>query len=112
GSRFTINTGLPAVAGWDYHQTQQRGAFQELIDERHADVSAFYTTNDPVEAQDVLKKYDVHYVVLGTLERIYYPIDGLEKIEAGLGGMLQPVFQHGDTQIFEVVQGSALVSAD
>jgi uncharacterized membrane protein len=115
GSRFTINTGLPAVAAWDWHQIQQRGNLSglnlsHLVDERKADVQLFYSTPDLVEAQHVLKKYDVQYVVVGALERLYFPAEGIAKLESGLGGMLHRVFESGETQIYEVVQGTALVS--
>ncbi|MCH8154533.1 MAG: hypothetical protein IH786_04600, partial [Proteobacteria bacterium] len=73
GSRFAINTGLPAVAGWDHHQRQQLGVFSALVDQRHDDVRLFYNTSDAVEAQLILKKYDVRYMVVGELERLYFP---------------------------------------
>ncbi|OGO49484.1 MAG: hypothetical protein A2148_05530 [Chloroflexi bacterium RBG_16_68_14] len=110
GSRFAINTGLPAVIGWDWHQTQQRGKFAYLIEGRSADVRLFYTSSDPLEAQRILKKYDVRYAIVGELERLYYPEEGIAKLESGLGGMLRLVFQSGETQVYEVVQGVALAS--
>ena len=118
GSRFTINTGLPAVAAWGFHQQQQRGNLSGLdltylIDNRHEDVRLFYSTTDIAEAQKILRKYDVRYVILGTLERLYYPSEGIVKLESGLGGMLRLVpSQSGGTRIYEVVQGAALVSSD
>ncbi len=110
GSRFNINTGLPAVAGWDWHQKQQRGKLSLLVDQRHEEVRVFYNTSDVAEAQRILKRYDVRYAVVGTLERLYFPGDGLAKLEGGLGGMLRLAYEHGSTQVYEVVQGVALVS--
>lgn len=117
GGRFSINTGLPAVLGWPWHQTQQRGqftdpTFKNLIDLRLADVERFYSTADPVEAQRLLKKYGVRYVILGAVEQLYYGGQGLDNIEAGLGGMLRLVFESGDTQIYEVAQDTVLASAE
>jgi uncharacterized membrane protein len=112
GGRFSITTGLPAVLGWDWHQTQQRGMFVELIRERHDDVEQFYRTSNPLEAQRLLKKYNVRYVILGTVERAYFPGSGLDNIEAGLGGTLRRVFEYGETQIYEVAPDPALVSAE
>ncbi len=73
GSRFTIYTGLPGVIGWLNHQRQQRvkgpaGA----VEERGADVLRFYLTQSISEAQGVLDRYNVRYVVLGQLERAYF----------------------------------------
>ncbi|MCH7812050.1 MAG: hypothetical protein IH958_05420, partial [Chloroflexi bacterium] len=113
GSRYSINTGLPAVAGWDWHQRQQRGDFAFLVTQRQQDVSLFYTTPDVAEGQRLLRKYNVRYVVVGALERLYFPAEGTGKLESGLGGMLELVFQSdaGETKIFEVVPGVAFVSA-
>ncbi len=111
GSRFAINTGLPAVAAWDYHQKQQRAMFSELVDLRQEDVRLFYSTTDPREAQRLLKKYDVRYVIVGTLERGYYSEVGIAKLERGLGGVLHLVYSSGETQVYEVVRGAALVEA-
>ena len=112
GNRFAINTGLPAVIGWDFHQSQQRGVFTPMIEQRRSDVALFYSTNDPLEAQAILRRYDVHYAVLGQLERDYYPEQGLAKLESGLGGMLRLVFESGQTKVYEVVRTPALISTD
>jgi uncharacterized membrane protein len=114
GGRFSINTGLPAVLGWDFHQSQQRGVtatLNELIRTRQGDVETFYTTANPVEAQQILKKYGVRYVILGQVEQLYYPGQGLSNIQAGLGGMLQEVFEYGQTQIYQVLPNPLLASA-
>ncbi len=110
GSRYTINTGLPAVAGWDWHQTQQRGEFAYLINDRQADVRLFYNSTDPLEAQRILKKYDVQYVIVGQVEKNYFDAAGLAKLETGLGGMLRLRFTSGQTSIYEVVKSTAFVS--
>jgi uncharacterized membrane protein len=110
GSRFTINTGLPAVAGWDFHQRQQRVKWAAAVTARQDDVMRFYNTQDPFEAQSILKKYDVHYVILGTLEKTYYARPGVENIQQGLGGMLRKVFQSGETEIYEVVRQTTFAS--
>jgi YYY domain-containing protein len=102
GSRYSIYTGLPAVAGWDWHQRQQRGKFGYLVTKRQQDVTTFYESADPTEQVAILDRYDVRYVVLGQLERNYFPGPGLANIEAGLNGRLQKVFDNGSTAIYAV----------
>ena len=111
GSRFAINTGLPAVSAWDFHQKQQRGPFARVVDERRREVTLFYNSPDPLEAQAIIRKHDVRYVVVGALERLYFDEVGIAKLESGLDGMLRLVFQSGETNIYEVVQGTAFVSS-
>jgi YYY domain-containing protein len=73
GSRFTIYTGLPGVLGWNWHQRQQRavGGDQVVVD-RALDINDFYLTRSVDEAMAFLKRYDVTYVIVGQLERIYF----------------------------------------
>ncbi|MGB2694415.1 MAG: DUF2298 domain-containing protein, partial [Dehalococcoidia bacterium] len=102
GNRISINTGLPTVVGWDHHQRQQRGTFSTMVDERREEVRSFYTTTDVLSAQQTLKRYNVHYVIVGELERLYFPQEGIGKLERGLGGMLRRVHRSGGTAIYEV----------
>ena len=44
GNRISINTGLPAVIGWDWHQKQQRAKYTRSIESRIFDVKKFYLT--------------------------------------------------------------------
>jgi YYY domain-containing protein len=115
GGRISINTGLPTVIGWGFHQEQQRGVTQtlkDLIKERESDVGAFYSATDPAEAQLILDKYNVKYVILGEVEQLYYPGQGLTNIQDGLGGMLQKVFEYGQTQVYEVLPNPLLATAN
>jgi uncharacterized membrane protein len=101
--RFTMYTGLPAVLGWDYHQTQQRALLSsELIYQRRDEVDNFFTTTDVNAALAFIKKYDVKYFIVGQLERITYPGVGLEKFPALSGKSWSPVYQDQDTIIYAV----------
>jgi uncharacterized membrane protein len=111
GSRFSINTGLPAVAGWDWHQIQQRGKFSDMVHERQSDVIAFYMAPDAQEQVRILHKYGVQYVALGKLERVCFAGDGIANIEAGLEGALEPAATFGETTIYRVAPEQALVPA-
>jgi uncharacterized membrane protein len=63
-----------------------------------------------MEAQSFLRVYDVSYVVVGGLERNYYPALGLAKFDSGLGGVLDVVFANGGLTIYRVDE-SALTPA-
>jgi uncharacterized membrane protein len=111
GSRFSIYTGLPTVLGWDWHQTQQRQNFASTVEQRKSDVNAFYETDDVQQARDILRKYDVEWVIVGDVERNYYSDAGLEKFSDGLGGVLELAYQNPSTQIWHVIPSDELESA-
>jgi len=97
GARFANNTGLPTVIGWPWHQIQQRTTYSFAIDDRAQDVREMYETLNEERATDLLRRYRVKYVVVGDLERIIYPGDGLAKFES-LG---RKVFENHGTAIYE-----------
>ncbi len=102
GSRYTIYTGLPGVVGWNWHQRQQRALMSTQVTDRVAEVNAFYQTSDLHEAQLFLQKYDARYIVVGQLEKNYYPGPGLEKFEQQDGVLWDEVFREGETVIYAV----------
>jgi uncharacterized membrane protein len=103
GTRFTIYTGLPGVIGWNWHERQQRALTPDTwVFERIAAVQAFYRTTSPEQAQAFLKKYNVGLIVVGQLERIYYPGSGLEKFIQLDGVLWDKVYDEGDTVIYKV----------
>jgi uncharacterized membrane protein len=104
GTRYTIYTGLPGVVGWNFHQRQQRALLApDLVPNRVAEVNAFYATQDMSQAVNFLKKYDVHYIVVGQLERLQAP-DGMAKFEQYNGTYWHVVYQDEQTYIYEVNQ--------
>src|SRR5437588_8550605 len=110
-----IYTGLPAVLGWDWHQSQQRVKFASGVQQRLTDVNMFYTTEDVQQARDVLQRYGVQYVIVGDVERNYYPAAGIQKFNGGLGGALELAYQNPGMQIWHVIpqaQLSATITAN
>jgi YYY domain-containing protein len=105
GNRFTIYTGLPAVVGWNFHQRQQRGTVDDqLVWDRVYAVADFYNTEDVEAAMAFLNRYNVRYIVVGQMERIYYSPEGLAKFEQMVReGRLRAVFTTGQTVIYEVL---------
>ncbi|MCH7626335.1 MAG: hypothetical protein IIC83_10460, partial [Chloroflexi bacterium] len=106
GGRVSIYTGLPSVVGWDNHQRQQRWDYRKSVDRRIRDVKRFYQTTNAREAAELLEHYNVKYVYLGRLERLYFPGPGLDKFDGELGDRLTRVFENRDVTIFEVRVGA------
>ena len=102
GGRVSIYTGLPNVAGWEWHQMQQRWNYRQTVPERIAEVALIYNTPSPQEALGVMRKYGVEYVYLGKVERLYYDQAGLAKFDTGLDGALELVYENDDVRIFRV----------
>ncbi len=98
GARFANNTGLPTVIGWPWHQIQQRTAYSFAINDRAEDVREVYETLNQGRALELLRQYNVKYVVVGELERITYSGNGLAKFE-DLG---KKVFENQGTTIYEI----------
>ncbi len=106
GNRVSINTGLPAVMGWDWHQKQQRslvpgGTPGEWIDQREQQVHDFYTIYNAQQALEFLKRYRVRYVYVGPEEQAIYGTDGLAKFDHM--AELRLVYQNPQVKIYEVM---------
>jgi uncharacterized membrane protein len=105
GTRYTVYTGLPGVVGWNWHQRQQRAAASTVwVEDRVAEVGAFYLSENVDEARRFLNKYDVSYIIVGQLERAYYTGAGLLKFAAMEGSVLKVAYQNADTTIYEVIK--------
>ena len=105
GTRFTIYTGLPGVVGWNWHQRQQRAVLAvDWVWPRVDEVNAFYSGINPADAQHFLEKYDVRYIIVGQMERVYYPAEGLAKFDDLNGVYWNEVYREQNTVIYEVIQ--------
>jgi YYY domain-containing protein len=105
GSRFTIYTGLPGVVGWNWHQRQQRAVQPEIVvTGRIMDIAEFYNTESKSTAQAFLEKYDVSYIVVGQLEKAFYPGNGLNKFPLLNDKLWHEVYNDGLTVIYEVIR--------
>ena len=100
GSRMSIFTGLPTVVGWEWHQSQQRWAYKSKVEKRVNDVRTIYTTVNMEEARELLEHYDVTFIIVGELERIYYQGIGLSKFENLDAEWLDLVYDVGGTRIY------------
>jgi uncharacterized membrane protein len=86
--RMSAFTGLPTVIGWYTHEAfwhEGQPAALEDISQRVSDVRQIYETLDLIEAQCLLQKYRVTYVVVGDFERRQtLPSGGAEQRAAAL----------------------------
>ena len=102
-ARIANYTGLPTVLGWPWHQQQQREPYDFEIRDRASQIKEMYDTTDIPRAQELLKKYNVKYVVVGELERIYYAQEGLQKFQVlADSGLLSRVFENEGVSIYQV----------
>ena len=107
-SRFSISTGLPTILGWQNHESQQR--YPDELGPRLDDVETLYDSSDPQVKLDILRQFDVQYVVVGALERgltergrpVVDPA-GLAAFEGMVGTSLEVAFQQGGTTVYRVL---------
>jgi YYY domain-containing protein len=97
----SASTGRPTVLGWRGHQDQWRGgddAARAELQPRLEQVETIYQTSDLNLARELLRRYGVDYVYVGTLERRAYDPANLTKF-AQLGTV---VFEQGDVTIYRI----------
>jgi uncharacterized membrane protein len=109
GSRFSIYTGLPTVIGWGWHQKQQRAGFDYMIDEREKELKEFYSSPSIDVAINFLRKYRVSYVIVGQLEQLSYPKEGIAKFAQMNGRELELVYENPKVQIYRVLSLPPLI---
>jgi YYY domain-containing protein len=78
--RVSSSTGNPTVLGWSGHELQWRGS-SNLFSGRAEDVQEIYQTQDLGRARELLKKYNIQYIVVGPREKHQYGGDGLSKFD-------------------------------
>jgi len=100
-ARIAIYTGLPTVLGWPWHQTQQRTPYSKGVFQRAAHITEMYNTIDQDRAEELMRGYQVKYIVLGELERIYYQEPGLAKFALmEEQGRLVQVFENSGVTVY------------
>ena len=104
GARIANYTGLPTVIGWRWHQTQQRMKYTDAVISRTFSVREMYSTTDTTRALELLRWYEVEYVVVGLLERAYYPAEGLQKFDSMTQeGLAKIAYRNEGTTIYQVL---------
>jgi uncharacterized membrane protein len=96
-NQISAFTGIPTVAGWYVHEWLWRG--QDLIAKRAEDVREIYETGNSDRARELLKTYQVEYVIVGEMEREKYKYLNEEKFTK----VARPVYTAGQTKVYEVI---------
>ncbi|MBK9924538.1 MAG: hypothetical protein IPP66_04525 [Anaerolineales bacterium] len=94
-ARMATFTGMPTVLGWPGHEGQWRDG--SLQGSRNQDIETLYVTPDWSVTQEIIKRYNIRYIVVGNLERTSYRVN-----EEKFNNFLKPVFQQGSITIYEV----------
>ena len=104
-ARMATHSGQPAVLGWMGHENQWRGGYTEM-GSRDPDLALLYCSPNWEDAQTVIDRYGIRYIVVGNLERSTY-LRGSSVCPAGISEgkfhtTLPVAFQQGDITIFAV----------
>jgi YYY domain-containing protein len=96
-ARFSAYTGTPTVIGWGVHEWLWRGTY-DIVAPRREDVIKIYESDDIGMTQKILAKYNVSYIIIGTLEREKYK--NLNEVK--IAKIATIVYSFGNTQIYRV----------
>lgn len=107
-ARMSTQSGLPAVIGWTPHEGQW-GRTSIEMGTRDQDIGTLYQTPDWLEAQTILDRYQIRYIVIGNLERSTYTVNEFVLNETKFNDNLPIVFQNNSVIIYEYT-GSAYES--
>ncbi|MBN1680855.1 MAG: glycosyltransferase family 39 protein [Anaerolineae bacterium] len=102
-NRIASYTGLPSVTGWQNHLRQQYLHHNDEITERVNDIRHFYETDDPEDILGLVAKYDIQYIVSGTIERAIAHGQQRTALDRLVdSGHLTVVFEQGATRLYRV----------
>lgn len=91
-------TGLPTVQGWVVHEWLWRGGYDQP-GQRLAQVQQIYESEDLDEVDQLLKQYQIEYIIVGPKELEKYPQLNADKF-VDLGANL--VFRSGHTEVYRL----------
>ena len=70
-ARISSFTGLPTITGWWVHEWLWRGS-PDYVGNRIPDIQSIYESADILKTNQLIKKYDIEYVVISELEIAKY----------------------------------------
>jgi YYY domain-containing protein len=95
-ARMSTYSGQPTVLGWVGHEGQWRGGYTE-IGSREPDMRFLYETRDWTLARQIIDRYHIAYIVVGSMEYQAYAV-----YEPKFQKYLSVVFQQGGVTIYAV----------
>ena len=95
-ARISSHSGQITLLGWEFHETQWRGS-SESQGTRNADTRMLYETSSWEVANEIINKYQIEYVFIGSLELKDYRVNETKFIEN-----MSQVFDSGDVRIYQV----------
>ncbi len=95
-ARVSAHTGLPTVIGWGGHESQWRGGGKEM-GSREADIATLYSTDDWERAQEIIDRYQIRYIYIGSSENNTYRV-----MESKFSQHLVQVYANSGVVIYEV----------
>ena len=90
--RVSAMTGLPTVLGWYVHEWLWRNDVADL-NLKSEKIQNIYTSTDEEQVKELLEKYDISYIFIGSCEREKYGSDLNSNLLKSLG---ETVFQDPD----------------
>ena len=102
--RISAFTGLPTLMGWAGHEYQWRvnwlnDAYNATdFYRRGADINAIYTNTNPETVLSLMKRYDAHFLYVGSLEKTTYPQANLNRFSE----FMQTVYSANGVTIYRV----------
>lgn len=109
-------TGLQTVCGWQTHEWLWRfhgvvnketnlleadpnhDVWQLFLTPRHDDINTVYTSSVPADIQQIIDKYNVEYIIIGSLEKNRFGYDNT----AVIGALGEVVFTYEDLNVIRV----------
>ena len=98
--RVSAMTGLPTLLGWYVHEWLWRDDTADL-NQKSADVESIYTSSDVEYVKELVEKYGVSYIFVGSKEREKYE-DRLNEETLNSIGTVVFRDERSETYILEV----------
>lgn len=103
-SRISVQTGFPAVVGWQNHLKQQYTFLHPEIERRIANIQQLYTTEQVDEVRRIIALYEIDFIVVGELEQSVARSATLSLFENMMeDGELERVYDQNGTYLYRVV---------